>query len=153
MTELYALKLAAAVMGGLAGLAWIFHYKPISRYRIFTEGLATVIFVWAILDSYFADFTIGQCAGLGFSVGFLNGYALDMLKAIAPKLVQFGFREWVAKILDLRLPESVFDENNHENQSVLDENRDREAVAWLDELPKKHYDRPTSSSYRKSGKQ
>lgn len=134
---MYALKVLAAAVGGLVGLALIFHNKPITRHRIFSESLATVIFAWGATDVLLNEYPFGVCLFGGLLVGFLNGYFLDMLKAIAPRLTRFGFRAWVAKMLDLKLPDSVFDEKLPEHQdTVLDENRDREAVAWLDENPK-----------------
>lgn len=137
MNGIYALNVLTAAFGGLVGLAWIFHYKPVSAYRIVTEILATLIFSWAATDVLLRDYPLGVAAFGGFLIGLFNGYFLDMLKAIAPRLTRFGFRLWVAKMLDLKLPDSVFDEKLPEHQdTVLDENRDREAVAWLDENPK-----------------
>lgn len=152
MNEIYILKLAAAIFGGFVGLAYVFHLKKISLSRILVDGLATVILVWAAMDNFFFVLKAGECAGLGFGIGFLNGYMLDFIKAIAPNLVKFSFRAWVAWAFRLELPESVFDEKKSQQTDVLDESRDREAVAWLDEVPKKRYDPPEKSEYRRSGK-
>lgn len=152
MNDVYVLKLAAAIFGGFVGLAYVFHLKKISVFRIFVDALATVVLIWAAMDNFFFVLKAGECAGVGFGIGFLNGYLLDFIKAIAPNLVKFSFRTWVAWAFRLELPENVFDEKKSEKTDVLDEKRDHEAVTWLDDGPKKGYEPPTRSEYRRSGK-
>lgn len=134
---IYTLKIMAAVAGGFVGLSLVLHNKPITRYRVITESLATAIFSAALVDKYFLSQNAVVCSFFGLIVGFLNGYFLDMLKSIAPKLVRFSFKAWFARAFGFELPSDVIDDTQPEKPhgEILDESRDREAVEWLENPP------------------
>lgn len=107
MTMMYAAKIIAAILGGFVGLSLILHNKPVTRYRIVTEGLATAIFSAGLVDKFFLHQSVAVCSVFGLIVGFLNGYFLDFLKSIAPKLAEFSFKKWFARAFGFELPDEI----------------------------------------------
>lgn len=158
---LYFTKIIATIFGGVVGLARVFHNRKMSKGRWVVEGLTTMIVSVAAMDYFFVNLNVVLCLFWGFIIGYLNGYFLDHLKSIAPKLSPYALRILIAKIFDLDIPQKILESPNSESElekndvyqeDVLSEYNDRNAIDFLDDELKPFPPRPITQKKHRNMK-